>query len=442
MQPKGLDNSCAEVSMPTSSVSSSILENYARRTSAALEILIIALATCFVTSAAFAQTNFTIYSFTGSQSGIFPDGSLTLGKDVAYGTTLDGGKMGFGAVYRLTAKGTESFVYSFEGGSLDGAGPSGNLARDQAGNVYGTTQGGGTCQQNNGNCGTVFKIDSTGHESILYSFQPGTDDGENPGSGVVLGPDGNLYGPAQGGEFEQGVIFKVNPTTGRESIFYQFGTISGDGINPFGAVTFDSAGNMYGVAQYGGACSSSGGTLFKITPSGVESTLHSFCVGDTNGATPNGPVALDTAGDIYGATQQGGDLTCPDSFAPGIGCGTVFKETPAGQFSVVHAFAGAPSDGAGDPGVAAGGGLGVISDAAGNTYGITQFGGAGTGLGNGAIFEVAKGTTYKVLHIFQGSPNDGSQPQAPLVYLSGSVYGTTIQGGSSNLGTAFRLGLK
>ncbi len=430
--------------MPTGCVeASSIRENYARRTSVLkIKILIIALATCFVTSAAFAQTTFAIYSFSGSQSGIFPDGSLTLGKNAAYGTTLDGGEMGFGTVYRLTAKGTESFIYDFEGGSADGAGPSGNLARDQAGNIYGTTQGGGTCQQNNGNCGTVYKIDSSAHESILYSFQPGTDDGENPGSGVVLGPDGNLYGPAQAGKFGQGVIFKVNPASGEESIFYQFGTISGDGINPFGALTFDSKGNMYGVAQYGGSCSSSGGTLFKITSGGVESTLHSFCVGDTNGATPNGPVALDAVGNIYGVTQQGGDLTCSDSFAPGIGCGTVFKETPAGQFSVVHAFAGAPSDGAGDPGVAAGGGLGVISDAAGNIYGITQFGGAGTGLGNGIIFAVAKGTTYKVLHIFEGGPNDGSQPQAPLVFLSGNLYGTTIQGGASNFGTAFRLGLK
>jgi uncharacterized repeat protein (TIGR03803 family) len=412
------------------------------RLNASAEFLAFIFAVLMSATAASAQSSIEMYSFTGSQSGIFPYGSLTLGAGVGYGTTLDGGDMGDGTVYRITAKGTESVIYNFQGGLTDGAGPSGNLARDKAGNIYGTTQSGGTCQQSNGNCGTVFKIDSSGHESILYSFQPGTSDGQNPGSGVVLDSAGNLYGPAQGGKFGQGVIFKVNSTTGQESIFYQFGTISGDGVLPFGALVFDSKGNMNGVAQYGGSCSSSGGTLFKITPGGVESTLHSFCVGDANGATPNGPVALDAAGNIFGVTQQGGDLACPDSLAPGIGCGTVFKETSAGQFSVLHAFAGSPSDGAGDPGVGAGGGLGVISDEAGNIYGITQLGGGGTGLGDGTVFEVAKGTNYKVLHTFQGGPNDGSQPQSPLVFLSGSLYGTTIQGGTSNYGTVFRLSLK
>jgi uncharacterized repeat protein (TIGR03803 family) len=361
---------------------------------------------------------------------------------VEYGTTLYGGDMSYGTVYGITANGTESVIYNFQGGASDGAAPSGNLARDKAGNLYGTTQSGGTCQQYSGNCGTVFKVDASGRESLLYSFQPGTGDGQNPDSGVVLDSAGNLYGPAQGGQFQQGVIFKIDKTTGQESIFYQFGTIPGDGINPFGSLVFDSEGNMYGVAQYGGSCSSGGGTLFKITPSGVESTLHSFCVGDVNGATPNGPVALDAAGNIYGVTQQGGDLTCPDSFAPGIGCGTVFEETAAGQFSVLHAFAGSPADGAGDPAVGAGGGLGVISDVTGNIYGITQYGGGGTGLGDGTVFEVTKGTTYKVLHTFQGGTNDGSEPQAPLLFLSGNLFGTTVEGGASNYGGIFRVNLK
>ncbi len=413
-----------------------------------VKFLALAFATFVAATTATAQTPSLVYSFSGSQSGIGPVGSITLGKGVGYGTTIDGGNMGYGTVYRITANraeavGTESVIYSFQGGTLDGADPSGNLARDKAGNLYGTTQSGGSCQQYSGNCGTVFKIDANGRESILYSFQPETgDDGENPDSGVVLDSAGNLYGPAQGGQFHQGVIFKINTTTGQESIFYSFGTISGDGINPFGSLVFDSEGNIYGVAQYGGSCSSSGGTLFKITPSGVESTLHSFCVGDANGATPNGPVALDAAGNIYGVTQQGGDLTCPDSFGPGVGCGTVFEETAAGQFSVVHAFAGSPSDGAGDPGVGAGGGLGVISDPAGNIYGITQYGGGGTGLGDGVVFEVANETDYKVLHTFQGGTTDGSQPQAPLLFFSGNLFGTTIQGGASNYGAIFRVNLK
>ncbi len=404
--------------------------------------LVLVFAASLATVSASAQTSSILYSFTGSQSGIFPDGAITLGKGVGYGTTLEGGDMGLGTVYRITAKATETAVHSFEGGTSDGSYPSGSLAVDKAGNIYGTTQSGGTCTQGNGSCGTVFKITPTGKESILYSFQPGTGDGQNPGSGVVLDSAGNLYGAAQGGKFGQGVIFKVNSTTGQESIFYQFGTNAGDGVLPFGPLVFDSKGNLYGVAQYGGSCSSGGGTVFKITPSATETTLHSFCVGDTNGATPNGPVALDAAGDVYGVTQQGGDLSCPNSFAPGIGCGTVFKLTSSSQFSVVHAFAGGTADGAGDPGVGAGGGLGVISDTLGNIYGVTQFGGASTGLGNGSVFEVAQGTSYKVLHIFQGGSNDGSQPQSPVLFLSGNLYGTTIQGGPSNYGTIFRVNLK
>jgi uncharacterized repeat protein (TIGR03803 family) len=398
----------------------------------------LALAVCgamFLGQSAGAQS--LLYSFQDPPDGAVPMSGLTAIGNLGYGTTINGGAngygnngQGYGTIFKLSGSGKETVEYNFSG-TPDGANPSGVLIHDAAGNLYGTTRNGGTCGEFSGLCGTVFKLDPAGNETVLYSFQPTTGDAENPGSGVTLHA-GNLYGPAGGGEFGQGAIFKLD-SSGKESVFYSFGTNSDDGTFPFGALIFDSAGNMYGVTQEGGSCS--GGTIFKIDPTGKATTLYAFCGGAT-GATPSGPLVRDGAGNLYGVTGQGGDFNC--AAGDGAGCGTIFSLSPAGKLTVLHAFAGGASDGAEGAGIGLGGGLGLIRDSAGSLYGATPYGGNAETAGDGTVFAVSR-NGYTVLHIFVGGDQDGSTPEAPLMWLYGSLYGTATTGGASSNGAVFRV---
>jgi len=393
----------------------------------------------FAVQSAYGQSFTLVYSFEDPPDGAFPAGSLVVNGTYGYGTTYDGGAYGhqnngsgYGTIFKMTPTGKETLVYSFAG-APDGANPSGALARDSSGNIYGTTRQGGTCGEFTGDCGTVFKLDSAGNESVLYSFQAGTTDAENPGSGVTLDAAGNLYGPAGGGAHGQGAIFKID-ASGQETVFYSFGTNPNDGTYPYGPLILDAAGNIYGVTQEGGACNSSG-TIFKIDPAGNETTLYTFCGGAT-GATPSGPLVRDGSGNLYGITGQGGDFSCPAG--DGTGCGTIFELSSAGQMTVLHAFQGGATDGAEEAGIGLGGGLGLTHDSAGNLYGATPSGGSGNTAGDGTVFELGE-SGYRVLHIFTGGDNDGSTPLAPLLWISGSLYGTATSGGASSNGTVFKL---
>jgi len=283
--------------------------------------------------------------------------------------------------------------------------------RDTAGNFYGTTAQGGAWNQ-----GTVYQVNQSG-ETVLYSFTGGLDGGQ-PGGGVILDSSGNLYGTTLvGGASNCGVVFELD-ASGTETVLYSFagGT---DGCQPFASVIRDSAGNLYGTTGGGGA--GNHGTVFKLAPGGAETVIYSFTEG-TDGGLPEAGVIRDSAGNLYGTTNQGGDLSID-----GLGCGVVFKVDPSGTETVLHTFN--SSDG-GFP-VAS-----LTADSAGNLYGTTFFGGPSN---LGVVFMLAPSGTYTILHGFSGSP-DGSEPEAALIRDSaGNLYGTTSSGGVSGWGTVFKI---
>jgi uncharacterized repeat protein (TIGR03803 family) len=268
---------------------------------------------------------------------------------------------------------------------------------DAAGNLYGTTSGGGSSDK-----GIVYKLDASGQETVLHAFT-GAADGGNPSAGVVLDAAGNVYGTTEYGGSGEGVIYKLSPT-GQETVLYKFNGGYGD---PSG-VTLDPAGNIYGTESYG--------LLYKLDTAGNFTVLYTF-----GGPTPNG-LARDSSGNLYGTTEQGG--ACPQP----RGCGVVFKLDLAGNYTVLYTFAGGP-DGRNPVGV-------VVLDAAGNLYGTTEYGGTAD---RGLVFRVDTDGNETVLHNFLGAP-DGNEPYAGVVFdPAGNLYGTTHQGGKQKEGTVFKL---
>jgi uncharacterized repeat protein (TIGR03803 family) len=251
---------------------------------------------------------------------------------------------------------TESVLHSFTG--VDGSVPEANLILISS-NLYGTTTYGGTSGY-----GTVFKVSTTGQQTVLYSFTGGAD-GANPSAGLIKDAKRNLYGGAGGGAYGGGTLFKVS-TSGQETVLYSFGASSSDGAGPE-TLVMDSAGNFYGAALGGGVsgCDENGwsgcGTIFKVTATGEETVLYSFCseAACSDGAHPDGVLVMDGQGNLYGTTFYGG----------AFGGGTVFKLDPAtGVETVLYSFAGG-SDGQGPLG-------GVLMDSAGNLFGTTLHGGS------------------------------------------------------------------
>ncbi len=306
----------------------------------------------------------------------------------------------------------QTTLYNFKG-DPDGAAPVAPLIRDSAGNLYGTTYVGGN------NNGTVFEVNSAGHETILHTFKG--PDGSEPWAGLVRDAAGNLYGTtAYGGAFNFGTVFKIT-RAGKERVLYSF-TGPPDGGTPFAGLILDSAGNLYGTTLFGGTanCTAGGGqkgcgTVFTVTATGAETVLHSFA-GGADGAYPGAPLVRDSSGNLYGATEQGGQANCTDYTVNG--CGTVFMLSPAGMETVLHSFSGNPTDGERPQGVILVGG---------NLYGTTQQGGA---YSSGTVFKVTGSGSESVLYSFGGVANDGLNPGAGLVWDgAGHFYGTTITGG-------------
>ncbi len=297
-----------------------------------------------------AGTESVLYFFKGGTTdGQDPGGGLIMdGAGNLYGTTAGGGTDGYGTVFKINAAGTESVVYSFKGGTTDGDSPFGQLIMDSAGNLYGTTSVGGT----NGD-GTVFEISAAGTESVLHSFVGGTTDGQQPIAGLIMDSAGNLYGTTSfGGENDDGTVFKIS-ARGTESILYSFKGGTTDGKVPDSGVIMDSAGNLYGTTSMGGA--NGDGTVFEIGAAGTESILHFFDGYPTDGQLPWAGLIMDSAGNLYGTTTEGGDNDD----------GTVFKVDAAGTESILYSFKGGISDGQGPF-------SSLIIDGFGNLYGTTE----------------------------------------------------------------------
>ena len=270
-----------------------------------------------------------LYQFTGGSNGNDPLAGVVLdGAGNLYGTLYQGGASQLGAAYEVSRSGsgwTESTIHSFAGGA-DGADPIAGLIFDGSGNLYGTTEFGGsagTCTA--GGCGTVFQLAPSGSGwtlNIIYNF-PGSYN--LPLGGLIFDPQGNLYGT-----FADGVngVFELTPTNGNWT-FTSLYTQDYSGLEAFrSTLARDSAGNLYGTAEYGGDftnCPHGCGTVYELTPSGddwIYTQLYAF-TGLDDGSLPVGGVVLDGDGNIYGTTYEGGAHQCG-----AVGCGVVWEITP------------------------------------------------------------------------------------------------------------------
>jgi len=386
----------------------------------------IALAVVFVlgvvaTQSAQAQTFTVLYNFTGGTDGGYPYAGLV--RDAAgnlYGTTGSGGSSGFGVVFKLNKKGTETVLHSFVGGLSDGQYPYGTLAMDAEGNVYGTAAGGGGTGCGGFGCGVVFEVNMSGTETVLHSFTGGTTDGCYPHGSLIIDAEGNLYGTTdECGTSNLGTVFMVS-SSGAETVLHSFAGGSSDGNYPFYAgLLMDTEGNLYGSTYYGGA--SNEGVVYKLTESGTLTVLHSFAGDTKDGCYPYGTPAMDKNGNLYGTTEHCG----------ASGYGIVWKVSHKGKETVLHSFKGGSSDGAYST-------AGVIVDAKGNLYGDTEAGGASD---LGTVYELKKmkkKDTITLLHSFAGS--DGQYPAGNLLWgAKGDLFGTASAGGSNGVGTVWQI---
>jgi uncharacterized repeat protein (TIGR03803 family) len=353
-----------------------------------------------------------------SQSGGEPD-SATAGETPAL---RPGGAAGSQPDGEPERAGTYNILHLFTSAKY----PIGNLTFDAYGNLYGTTGGGGGSPKCPGGCGAVWKLAPSPKGawtvSILHAFTSA--DGRYPRAGLVFDAAGSLYGTtAFGGAHGYGVVFKLAPNadgTWTESVLYSFGGLAdlADGAQPYAGLVFDTAGNLYGTTESGGAYSPYG-VVFKLTPNAdgtwTESVLHSFNGAD--GLQPEAGLIFDATGNLYGTTL----LDNVFKLAPNSD-GT-WTESVLYRFQNLE-FGSEPR-------------AGLVIGAAGRLYGTTTGGGAGYGV----VFKLTPnrdGTwTESVLHFFRGP--DGAYPQAGLVFdAAGNLYGTTT-GGGAGYGVVFKL---
>jgi uncharacterized repeat protein (TIGR03803 family) len=314
-------------------------------------------------------------------------------------------------------------------GGTDGAYPDAALIQASDGNFYGTTSG-STCPPYV--CGgpgvfdgTIFKMTAAGTVTLLHAFTGGTMDGAAPHAALIQAADGNFYGTtSHGGPWNRGTVFKMT-AAGTVTLLHAFAGGTTDGANPNAAVIQATDGNFYGTTTNGGA--SGRGTVFKITAAGTLTVLHAFAGGTTDGAFPYAALIQAVDGNFYGTTRLGGP-----------GSGTVFKMTPAGTVTVLHAFTPCdPRDFFCDTPDAAYPEVALIQATDGNFYGTTFVGGA---FGWGAVFKMTPAGTVNLLHSFTGL-EDGANPAAALIQATdGNFYGTASTSVSSGEGgTVFKM---
>jgi uncharacterized repeat protein (TIGR03803 family) len=395
---------------------------------------------CWFAIAASAQTFTSVATFDGS-NGAGPFVGLVQGVDGNfYGTTSGDGAFKRGTVYKVAGDGTISVVYNFCSlpHCADGAAALSPLVLGADGNFYGTTSSGGANQ--NQPQGTFFKLTPGGTLTTLYNFcsKPNCADGSEPRGAIVLALDGNFYGETVGGgnSTNLGTIFKITPTGSLTTVHtFCSETDCADGANPFAGLVQARDSSFYGTAQGG---TNGQGIVFRFTSTGQFKTLYTFCAvaGCPDGSLPSGPLVVTTSGNIYGTAPGGGQ----GSHGSG---GTVFELTSTGTFNVVYSFCSATNcdDGSGPQ-------SGLILGTDGRLYGSTVEGGFN---GIGTAFRINAADAFTRLHSFDAS--DGAYPISALVESTdGTFYGDTSNGGPEDrancggsapfgCGTVFRLSL-
>ena len=359
-----------------------------------------------------AQTFTVLYTFNAGSDGGFPFAGLI--QDPTgdlYGTTALGGDLscpvinGCGVVFKLDTAGTQTVLHSFSG-TPDGANPVAPLVRDKAGNFYGTTSYGGSS-----GFGTVFKIDSAGNETVLYSFT-GNSDGCYRWQGLVEDRSGALFGTTpECGSSSFGTIFRVD-RAGKFTLLHSFTGKWSDGAYPYnGHLMMDRAGNLYGVTSGGGA--SRNGVLYKLNSKRKLTVLHSFGGGKSDGCAPSGSVVQDNAGSFYGTTEYCGSSNY----------GVIWKLSQAGKEAILHNFAGGSSDGCNPD-------AGVSLDSEANLYGGTYSCGANN---YGTLYQLSADGRLTLLHSFD---NNVSFPVGEVGWTTkGALFGANE--GLYNVGGTF-----
>ncbi len=429
-----------------------------RAAMAALAIAVVFVLTVVVTPSVQAQTPATSGGWTEQVLYHFiwngnPEANVIFDAAGNLYSTTDGGTSscgayGYGQVFELMAslnarggRWMEKGLHGFNFNGKDGVCPEAGLIFDAAGNLYGTTVGGGT----NGG-GTVFELmpgpSAIGgwREKVLYNFGNGSNsDGFWPSAGLIFDASGNLYGTTtNGGSFQCfsygyqcGTVFELTPTAGggwTETVLHVFNNNGPDGATPNAGLIFDAAGDLYGTTSVGGTYG--GGTVFELTPTGggdwAETVLWSFG-GGTDGAAPYAGLIFDAAGNLYGTTQGGGTYASGTAFELSPTGGGGWSEQVLYNFKLSY-----PSVDGGDPLA------GLIFDTAGNLYGTTSGGGA---FGYGTVFELSPsgGGTWTEQLLYNFDNDSGASPWASLIFHRGNLYGTTAQGGNYGNGTVFEL---
>lgn len=336
---------------------------------------------------------------------------------------------------------SERALYNFGApGSGDGLYPFAQIVLDSSGNLYGTTQMGGSY-----NAGILFELSPNGKgqwtETVLHEFTGGSD-GDNPGAGLLFDSAGNIYGTAgYGGANGSGVVYELSPQSGggwAYNVLYSFGAYptSGDGLGPNSALVFDKQGNLFGTTSEGGVagCFEGCGTVFELSPVGggvwKEQLIHEFPGDGSDGELPSGGLTIDSSGQLYGTAQNGG----------ATGSGILYQLRYSSSSNkwletIVHQFTSTATDGGFPEG-------GVVSRG-GHLYGTTEGGGVN---GHGTIFDTtfskSSGWVTTTLYSFgQSFSGDGISPQSGLtVDSTGNLYGTASYGGAFNYyGAAFEL---
>jgi uncharacterized repeat protein (TIGR03803 family) len=381
-----------------------------------------------------ASTEKVLWNFKGGSDGSGPWSNYFISdaKGNLYGATAAGGTYGAGTVFMLTPAGKETILYEFKGQSNgDGNAPHGHLTFDAKGNIYGTTQAGGT----NGT-GAVYELSPKSgggwKEKVLYSFSAAGADGADPSAGMTIAADGTMYSTTpDGGAFGAGTVFSLKKTsTGWKQTVIQNLNGTSTGGYPYEGLMMDAAGNLYGAAPTGGA--SGQGVIYRLshTKKGwVDTVLHSFTNqnGDGSGLYWIDLIS-DTSGNIYGATSFGG------TNSTGMVWELVYSATKKSYSErILYEFG---ASGSGDGNNPYGG---LAMDSEGNLYGTTLYGGTSN---LGASYKLTKdGTTWKetILHTFAGA-NDGAQSTGnPYIDAKGRVWGMTETGGTSDLGVVYRI---